>query len=480
MTFQEDFTSPFPPAGNEPLTVSEVVFLLKKVIEDSVPQVTFRGEIFQFTRAQSGHVYLTLKDKESQLRAVIWRGVASQLGFKIAEGVLVDCVARPDIYHRSGTMQLVIQKMTEAGAGDLQRQFLELKAKLEKEGLFDSARKRSLPFLPKGIGIVTSESGAVIHDIVVRLNARAPFVPKYLAPVKVQGPGASEEIARAIRFLGRKPYIDVIIVGRGGGSLEDLWAFNEETTVRAIFASPVPVISAVGHESDVSLSDFVADVRGSTPTAAAELVVPERGVLQREVELLTERLNRFERWFAPFRQAADEISMRLQTQADAVLKRCAEKLLNEKRALSALRPERYLGLVRERYLTVLRRFRSSPQRSVSSMRDSLTSLNRRIERREPAQMLEGFKLNYQNEHARLHRAMKNRVRSLREQLESKVREFNASGPQSALKRGFAIVRGAEGRVLTDIDKIEKNQDVSVTLISGSFEAVVKEIRRGKV
>lgn len=277
-------------------TVSELTRLVRDCLESRFPAVWVTGEISNLRTPGSGHLYFTLKDANAQLRAVIWRGVASRLRFRLEDGLKVIAFGSISVYEARGEYQLIITQLEPKGVGALQLAFEQLKRKLEAEGLFDPSRKRPLPFLPQRIGIVTSPSGAAIRDMLTIIARRFPFVHIILAPVRVQGEGAAQEIAQAIddlnRFSASSPEnaIDVLIVGRGGGSLEDLWAFNEEPVARAIFHSAIPVVSAVGHEIDFTIADFVADVRAATPSAAAELVVPRLEELEDTLSDLSARL----------------------------------------------------------------------------------------------------------------------------------------------------------------------------------------------
>jgi len=268
---------PFESPAPKPLTVSQLTAIIKETFEKKFVDVCVVGEISECKRADSGHVYLTLKDEGAVLRAVIWRQAAARVRFRIEDGLEVVARGNIDVYGPRGTYQLIISDIHPKGLGALQLAFRQLVEKLEKEGLFAPERKRALPRYPRRIGIVTSPTGAAIRDMLRMIGRRWPAVEVCLLPRRVQGEGAAEEIAAGIFLLNEKrPDLDVIIVGRGGGSLEDLWAFNEEVVARAIYASRIPIVSAVGHEVDVSISDLVADVRAATPTDAGVRVVPDR------------------------------------------------------------------------------------------------------------------------------------------------------------------------------------------------------------
>jgi exodeoxyribonuclease VII large subunit len=265
------------PAGERRVfTVSEITHAVKTTLESAFGHVWVTGEISNFTRSQAGHVYFTLKDETSQLSAVMFRGAVSRVKFNVADGMQVVLGGDISVYERQGKYQIIVTVIEPRGVGALELAFQQLYEKLRSEGLFAAERKRPIPKFPRHIAVVTSPTGAAIRDILQVTFRRFPGMHVTIYPVRVQGDGAAEEIAIAIRELNRLGGFDVIIAGRGGGSLEDLWAFNEEVVARAIYASGIPVVSAVGHEIDVTISDLVADLRAATPTAAAELVVPRR------------------------------------------------------------------------------------------------------------------------------------------------------------------------------------------------------------
>jgi exodeoxyribonuclease VII large subunit len=273
------------------LTVSELTLEIKHHLEEGFGEIWVEGEISNFRSPSSGHYYFTLKDGKSQIRGVIFRFMGRYLKFEPQDGLAVICRGKISVYEPRGEYQLILDYMEPKGIGALQLAFEQLKEKLEKEGLFDAARKKPLPLLPKKIGIVTSPTGAAIRDLLNVIGRRFPNVGILINPVKVQGEGSAQEIASAIYELNTIPEIDVIVVARGGGSLEDLWAFNEEIVARAIDHSSLPVISAVGHEIDFTIADFVADLRAPTPSVAGELVVKDKAELSHLIDSLSSRLS---------------------------------------------------------------------------------------------------------------------------------------------------------------------------------------------
>ncbi|MFC1808905.1 exodeoxyribonuclease VII large subunit [Candidatus Omnitrophota bacterium] len=270
--------------------VSELTQLVKDSLENEFSGIWVEGEVSNFAAPLSGHCYLTLKDTTAQLRVVIFKYVNQRLRFKIENGMKILCFGKITVYPQRGEYQLVVTKVEPKGVGALQLAFEQLKKKLAKEGLFDHESKKEIPLLPQRIGVVTSMTGAAFRDIVHVLNRRFSNIQVTLVPVQVQGERAAEAIARAIDLLNEYNKVDVIIVGRGGGSIEDLWAFNEEIVARAIFNSTVPIISAVGHEIDYTISDFVADLRAPTPSAAAEVVIGRKEYMQEKIDILLNSL----------------------------------------------------------------------------------------------------------------------------------------------------------------------------------------------
>ena len=283
----EDFTAEI---NDKFFTVSEITRGIRTSLEHKFSNIDVLGEISNVRKPSSGHIYLTLKDKNSQLQAVVFRNSASRIKFELKDGMEVVSFGSVTVYEPRGQYQLIINKIEPKGIGALQLAFQQLKEKLEKEGLFDHAHKKNIPFMPKKIGIVTSPTGAAIKDILNIIDRRFANVEILIYPVKVQGEGAAQEIAEAITELNNYSDIDVIISGRGGGSLEDLWAFNEEIVARSIYNSKIPVISAVGHEIDLTIADLVADKRALTPSEAGELVVPRKDLLIVKTEKFKTRL----------------------------------------------------------------------------------------------------------------------------------------------------------------------------------------------
>ena len=344
-------------------SVSEANNFIKALL-DQVPQlqeIFVRGEISNYKLYPSGHHYFTLKDVEGAMRCVMFRGNASHLRFRPENGMKVIAFGRISVFPRDGAYQLYVNELTAEGVGDLHVAFEQLKDKLYKEGLFDPAHKKPLPRYPKTIAIITSSAGAAVHDMIRILNTRWPLAKVQLLPVRVQGAEAPPEIAGALRYANKWRVADVIITGRGGGSIEDLWAFNDERVARAIYDSEIPVISAVGHEPDVTIADYVADARASTPSNAAEIVVPDQKELRRRLTVMSERMEQSE-------------SARL----DALQKRLAE--LAQKRVLTdpmafVADKRMLLDYTRNNLVSVAERQMGERQRQYASLCASLDALS---------------------------------------------------------------------------------------------------------
>lgn len=453
------------------LSVTEVARVINDILELQLPQLLFRGEISHITIAQSGHVYFSVKDDGAQIACVMWSGMVRTLSFRPTIGMTVRCHGRPNVYAQSGKFQVVVHQIFEDGEGELRRRFLELQKRLEVEGFFAPERKRSLPFLPKGVGIVTSSTGAVIHDMMVKIRERFPSMLVYLADTRVQGEGAAVEIAKAIRSLDRSGLVDVVIVARGGGSLEDLWAFNEEEVVRAVFSCSRPVISGVGHEVDVTLCDFVADVRAPTPTAAAEMVVPKISDLLVRLAELEGRLRDTDRWFQPRVQRVDDLSLRLQSRLVSVGNEARLRLKAAEASLGRIRPDRVLDLL-------ALRLKSLETRLVAALKGSQIERTRHLE--EYAQRLArsfvvGDLSNREDEVLRLAERLTgaaDRVFSAaREKVLASQARLEGVSPQAVLARGYGIVYANSRHVRSAADVV-RGDSIEVRLADGVIAGTV--------
>jgi exodeoxyribonuclease VII large subunit len=466
------------PAEQPCLTVSQLTHLLSEVIEQAIPHVVFTGEISQFTRARSGHLYFTVRDADNQMPSVMWQGMARGLDFTPQTGDQVVCYGRPTFYGRGGKLQIVVHKLLPVGDGQLQKRFERLKAKLEKEGLFDESRKRPLPFLPRAVGIVTSKSGAAVHDIMTRVRDRMPCQRVYLYDAKVQGDGAAEQIVQGIEEFQKSGLVDVIIVGRGGGSLEDLWAFNEEIVVRAIFSSQVPVISAVGHEVDVTLSDMVADVRAPTPTAAGEIVVPSREDLFEKIGGLQDRLFDLDGWFYPRQQQFDELSIALEQGVTRLLQESKLVVDRLEAQVRTLRPDRLLEEFCSRVSSMEMRLRIAVEHGVFSRRNELDRRMASLRQAFPLERIRRHQERLAGIEQRLAAASLRQVQGRSERLTSVHERLVAVSPESIFARGFAHVTFA-GKSVRDVSQVSVGDEVSIQVHKGRFDAAVKSCNSKK-
>lgn len=436
-------------------TVSEISQEIRGVFEDQFPDIWVTGEISNYRPAGSGHCYFTLKDAKAQLRAVCFRNQARYLKFKPTDGLAVIARGQLSIYEARGEYQLIVEFLEPAGLGALQLAFEQLKAKLAAEGLFALQRKRPLPLLPRTIGIVTSPAGAVIRDMLRILRRRFRNVNVVLYPVRVQGEGAADEIVQGLQCLNRHPGVDVIIVARGGGSLEDLWAFNEERLARAIAASNLPVISAVGHETDFTISDFVADLRAPTPSAAAELVVHRRQDFEAEIGNRLRRLNQEMRLrLAELRRRFQDLQMHRVFQTLGARIATRGQRVDENTAALDTAMSRRLSVARHAWLrTASGAMRYDFARLLKLRGSALTQQVRGME-------------------AALARGLDGR-RSRLKHAQAMLGERN---PLAILQRGYSITRDASGRIVRDAQSVAAGSEISVRLAHGELDATVRIVK----
>ncbi len=434
------------------LGVSELSQQIKSLLEKEFPDVWVMGEVSNFRAASSGHLYFTLKDATAQIRAVCFRNQARYLKFKPQDGISVIVRGHVSVYEARGEYQLYVEYLEPAGLGALQLAFEQLKQKLAAEGLFDSSRKKPLPLLPRALGIVTSPTGAVIRDMIRVLRRRFRNMNVVIYPVNVQGERAAEEIVEGIQYFNRHPIADVMIVARGGGSLEDLWAFNEEVVARAIAGSRIPVISAVGHETDFTIADFVADLRAPTPSVAAELVV------RRKEDFVTDLQNRVHRMAQVLRLKLSEArerltELRMHRVFQTVLTRLAEKAQRIDESVAAL--ERsirgHLKTAREAWLRASAGVVRYDFRQLLGLKRA--ALNQRI-----GQFVAEFR-----------RFVVERRNTL-SRLEAILQERS---PLVILNRGYSITRDVSGRIVRDAAAVAIGSDVSIRLARGELGATVR-------
>lgn len=434
------------------LTVSELTAGLRDLLETTFPEVWVEGELSNAKVWTTGHLYFTLKDGGAQIKGVMFRSALRYLKFKPEDGLRVVVRGRISVYDPKGEYQIVSEHIEPHGYGPLQLAFEQLKKKLAAEGLFDEARKRPLPSLPRRIGIVTSVDGAALRDIIRVLQRRHPNASVVIAPSRVQGEEAAGEIVRALRQLARIEGVDVIIVGRGGGSLEDLWAFNEEKVARAIAASPVPVISAVGHETDFTIADFVADLRAATPSAAAELVVRRKDEFCGQIDRLSDRLT------AVMRARVGRLDSRLH----ALLARPGFGGLRGRMAMRGRHTAELAASLRQvMAASVARRAR----------RHEL--LRRQLEHFDPRHQLAAIRTRLVAHDNRLATALTRRLHVAHSRFKQATASLDGLSPLAVLGRGYAVCWDASRtRILREASTVEPGETVRVTLEHGELECRV--------
>ncbi len=434
-------------------TIAELTRHIRDTLESAYPDVWVEGEISNLRIPSSGHCYFTLKDESAQLRSVMFRMQARLLRFIPEDGLKVICRGRINVYEQRGEYQLIAEMLEPKGIGDLQLAFEQLKSRLAQEGLFDAERKKPLPFLPGRIAVITSPTGAAVRDIIRVIHRRFPTVAILVVPVRVQGEEAPAEIARAIEVVNREGLGDVIIVGRGGGSLEDLWAFNTEIVARAIAASVVPVISAVGHETDTTIADFVADLRAATPSAAAELAV-------REKRELVGLLNQFE--------------LRL-------IEGCGKQRARGRLRLDAARarlgqPARRIANLEQRIDELSVRLAGSVQRLLQYRRTVLGGACRVIASRSPAARAAAYRARASSAERQLAGGMLAVVRRWRSSFFVVHEKLGALNPAAILSRGYSIARLLpSGAILRSTGEVKPGNSLRITLGKGKVDCIVEKI-----
>ena len=437
-----------------PLTVSTLVREIKALLEGSFPLVLVEGEISNLARPGSGHLYFTLKDAGAQLRCAMFRNRASLLRFRPQDGAYVLVRARITVYEPRGDLQLVVEHIEEAGLGALQRAFEQLKQRLAAEGLFEASRKRPLPALPRRIGIITSPSGAAVRDVLHVLERRFPLIPLRIYPTSVQGAGAADEIVAALQRANADDDCDVLLLVRGGGSLEDLWSFNEERVARAVAASRLPVISGVGHETDFTIVDFVADARAPTPSAAASLAVPDAQAVGEQLAALERRL---------LRRMQDALDRRAQ-QLDAAA-----------RHLGALHPRQRLERMGERLAHLAGRLNHCASQALRARRERIGELELRLMQKNPGQRIQVLETRL----GALHTNMAHRMERILAARDARLRQLaghlNVLSPLATLERGYAIVENAAGRTVTRAAEVSVGDPVTLRMRDGRLGCEVRSV-----
>lgn len=437
----------------EILSPSQLNTLARSLLEDAFPVVFVEGELGNVSRPASGHLYFTLKDARAQVRCALFKPKSQWLRFQPREGMKVLARGRLTLYEARGDYQLILDTLEEAGEGALRRAFEELKARLQAEGLFEPTRKQPLPRYVRRLGVITSPSGAAVRDVLNVLARRFPLLEVDVLPVPVQGAGAAAQIVDMLRRAAAAGRHDVLLLARGGGSLEDLWAFNDEALARAIAASKVPVVSAVGHETDFSLSDFVADLRAPTPSAAAELLVPDRADLSLRLDGLRRRVATLQRdRLRQLAQRADRASLRL----------------------NALRPQARLDAYRQRREEALRRLHSAwqqrMQRHASTLRHAGTVLNAM----RPQRRLQVLADRLAPLRGRAQAALARRLQRDALHLRGLARSLDAVSPLATIARGYAILQDDQGRVVRSVRGTAVGDRLEARLQDGALQLRVEE------
>ena len=445
-------STPYPDTRPRALTVSELNHQARHLLESSFMQVWVEGELSGFSRPSSGHWYFSLKDQKCQIRCAMFRGANQRIRTLPREGDQIRIRGKVTLYENRGDFQIIVEHLEPAGLGALQQAFEALKARLQSEGLFDPARKKPIPATPRHIGVITSPTGAAIHDILTVLKRRCPAIPITLYPTAVQGQAATADIVQAIDRAQRHGLADVLIIGRGGGSLEDLWCFNEEAVARAIAACPIPTVSAVGHEVDVTIADFVADLRAPTPSAAAEKISPDQ---QDWLRRLTEQQGRLG-------QSARRLLQRLDNQLGHLSARLRD-------------PRRELLEKAQRMDELELRLNKAIRDRLDQQKQKTDYLLQRMSAQSPRRTLKTASEQTQQLEERLTLAARHLLRQKDERLQHIAQTLHVVSPLATLGRGYAIVRDDQGRIVRKAGDLETGDQITARLGRGSVSAQVTEI-----
>jgi exodeoxyribonuclease VII large subunit len=473
------------------LNVTQLVRIVRQTLETNLDECWVAGEVSNARLAPSGHLYLTLKDSNSAISVVMFRSAAVRLRFKVVDGMEVVVRGRVDLYETRGALQFYAEEMEPRGLGALQLAFDQLKARLGGEGLFDHKRKRALPFLPAVVGIVTALGGAGLRDIVTIVLARYPNLHLIIRPARVQGAGAASEVAQAIDDLNRDARAEVLIVARGGGSLEDLWAFNEEMVARAIYRSQIPVVSAIGHEIDYTIADFVADVRAPTPTAAAQLVVSDKAELRRRLDETAATLNgamvsalsshrrrmgQLDSGLREPRAALRQARQRADEAAAGLADALASRLKDRRRHVAALGahlapPGALAREMRLGFERVAHHLAQALSARVARMRMRVDAMAARLGEAAPRAMAERRRAAVAAAAVRLGAALERAQGRRRAELAALAARLDSTSPLKVLERGYAVaINVRDGRAVIDAARVEVGDELDLRLSRGSLRA----------
>jgi exodeoxyribonuclease VII large subunit len=448
------------PADADIFTVSRLNRKARQLLESGLPNLWVAGEISNLARPGSGHIYFSLKDDQAQVSCAMFRGNNRKLNFRPENGSQVLVQARVSIYEPRGNYQLIVEHMEDAGEGLLRRKFEELKASLGEAGLFDEQHKQNIPKLPGCIGVITSPTGAAIRDIVHILKRRYPAAEVIVYPTRVQGKGANDEIVTALELAIERNECDVLIISRGGGSLEDLWSFNEENVARAIYACPLPIVSGVGHEIDFTIADLVADVRAPTPSGAAELVTPDKDELLRMIAALDRRgtLSLQRLWSAQ-----------------------ADNLQQLGQRLNRMHPGAVLDQLQQRTDELIRRLIAGTQEKLETQQDEYRQLTLRLRNAVPSEKLVRLTERLHARQQQLTSQVRHMINAVSSRAAVAAGSLNAVSPLATLERGYAIVRDpVSGKLLSDASTLKPGDSISTQLAKGQFEATIDNVTKDKV
>lgn len=433
---------------------------MKMESDPLLSDIMLRGEISNFTHHSSGHMYFTLKDSDSRIKSIMFASYNQRLPFIPKEGTKVIARGNISVYERDGNYQFYVQSMQPDGIGSLYLAFEQLKSKLGAEGLFSDARKRAIPRFPRAIGVITSSTGAAVRDIIITLQRRYPLIPVYIYPVLVQGKQAAPDIVKAIEAMNRFGEADVLIVGRGGGSLEELWAFNEEAVARSIAASRIPVISAVGHETDFTIADFAADLRAATPTAAAELAVPNIAELHQQLQRQQQRL-------------IQGIRYRVQSDKD--------KLQRIRRSPFFLYPRRYLLDQAERLDRLTEQLEQRTKRIAERGHTRLARLQTTLAGHNPSERVAFAAKRWQSASKQLEQAMTLALKEKKISLHSTMKQLDALSPLKVMSRGYSLVYDKQERqLIKSIRDVKLGDIVKVKVADGQLDCRVDALRGDQI
>ncbi|MDD5104852.1 MAG: exodeoxyribonuclease VII large subunit [Desulfuromonadaceae bacterium] len=439
------------------LTVSRLTALLRGLLEENFEQLWVQGEVSNLSYPSSGHCYFTLKDAGAQLRCVMFKGTVKNLKYRLSDGMALIVRGRISVYDQRGEYQLICEYAEPDGIGALQTAFVQLKEKLASESLFAESHKVRLPCFPRRIGVITSLTGAAIHDILNVLKRRFAALSVLLYPVRVQGEGAAVEIARAIDEMNRLAEVDVLVVGRGGGSLEDLWAFNEEVVARAVYRSKIPIISAVGHETDWTICDFVADLRAPTPSAAAELVIASADELRSQVDML---------------------SHRLRTTVERMLAGYDGRLSGLRRALHD--PRRMLGHLSQRVDDLSGRLETALRSTATQRRSLFVRLVDILRHNDPQAQTASLRQRILLLSMRAEGAVNQQLEACRQEFGAHAARLEVLSPLNTLARGYAIAtRCGDGMVVTDSGSLARGDLLQLKLCRGAIQCRVESHDSGE-